>query len=303
MPPASSTRRCRRCASRCGCRRRRRCAPCCSTCRSRSPRAGAAMTRPRTTGCSSCSGRSRTGARRCARCCGRARRSSCPAFDRLDRRGPRRAVQLRPRGRGVALPRRAVRRRGAARVPVQRQRLLHGRRRAADDAAVVEQRGGIPAAGAGVEGDDGALLPRHGVGAAEQGELRPAVGLQVPQRARDVGRRAREARACERPAHARRRGDVRGLHAVAVPPHGAEEPAPVDVRRRLPARVDRVASGRRRSDAHAGAAGERSRTTSRSRSASCRSSETRVWSASVGRGRSHSRRSPASSTSRSRGRG
>ena len=48
-------------------------------------------------------------------------------------------------------------------------------------------------------------------------QLRPAVGLQVAQRARDVGRRARERSDCERPAHAGGRGDVRGLHAVAVP--------------------------------------------------------------------------------------
>ena len=117
-----------------------------------------------------------------------------PAFDGLDGRGPRCAVLLRPRGRGVALPRRALRRRRAARVPVQRQRLLHRRRRgAADHAAVLEQRGGVRAAGARVEGDDGALLPRHGVGAAEQGVLRPAVGVQVAQRARELGRRAGEA--------------------------------------------------------------------------------------------------------------
>ena len=44
---------------------------------------------------------------------------------------------LRPRGHGVALPRRARRRRGAARVPLQRQRLLHGAAGAPDDAAVV----------------------------------------------------------------------------------------------------------------------------------------------------------------------
>src|SRR3954462_11900936 len=76
-------------------------------------------------------------------------------------------------------------------MPVQRPRLLRGGRAAADDAAVVDERGGVRSAGRGVEGDDGALLPRHGVGAAEQGVLRPAVRVQVAQRAGDVGRRAR----------------------------------------------------------------------------------------------------------------
>ena len=80
--------------------------------------------------------------------------SSCPI-----------ALHLRPRGRGVALLRRARRRRGAARVPVQRHRLL----RAADgrlQAARIswEQRGRVPAAGRGVARDDGPPLPRHARG-------------------------------------------------------------------------------------------------------------------------------------------
>ena len=97
--------------------------------------------------------------------------------------GPRRALLLRPRGGGVALPGRAVGRRGAAGVPVQRQRLLHGqRRRAADDAAVVGERGGATALPVRrVEGDDGALLPRHGVGAARA--RRASTGCRPTSRA------------------------------------------------------------------------------------------------------------------------
>ena len=91
------------------------------------------------------------------------------------------------------------------------------RRRAADDAAVVGERGGLPLPVRGVEGDDGALLPRHGVGAARQGELRPALGLQVAQRAGHLGRRAGGARAMSDLRTLADAVHVRGLHALAVP--------------------------------------------------------------------------------------
>ena len=175
----SSTRRCRRCASRCAST-----APAAEPIRSvlldvqvqiaagagalRRGRARAAVRAVRRA--------ARTGARRCARCCGRARRSSC-------RRSRGSTVvelpvpcTLRPRGRW----RRATSTRSAtarcrssscsaARVfyagadgPLQTARISW------------EHEAEYRAAGGGVEGDDGAPLPRHGLAAAAQGQLRPA---------------------------------------------------------------------------------------------------------------------------------
>ena len=77
-------------------------------------------------------------------------------------------VHVRLRGR----PRRSYldalrRRRGAARVPVQRHGLLRGRRRrAADRADLVGPRGRLPAAGARLARDDGPPLPRQRLAAA-----------------------------------------------------------------------------------------------------------------------------------------
>ena len=109
-----------------------------------------------------------------------------------------------------------------------------------------EKEARVRAAGAGVEGDDGPALQRHGLAAAAQGELRPAVGVQVAQRAGHLGRHARRAAGAADgpgPRHRRRRA-VRGLRAVALHALGAEEPAPLDLRRRVPAGARGRAPGR-----------------------------------------------------------
>ena len=49
------------------------------------------------------------------------------------------------------------------------------------------ERGGVPAAGPAVEGDDGPLLPEQRLAPPPQRHLRPALRLQVPQRAADLG--------------------------------------------------------------------------------------------------------------------
>ena len=107
---------------------------------------------------------------------------------------------------------------GAARVPVQRQRLLHRTATALQTTRLSWESEAEYRLPVRVWKE---TMERYFRGTAwvrlTQGELRPAVGLQVAQRARDLGRRAGGARAYERPAHARRRGHVRGLHALAVP--------------------------------------------------------------------------------------
>jgi hypothetical protein len=61
----------------------------------------------------------------------------------------------------------------------------------------------------------------------------------------DVGRRAGGARAVSDLLHARRRGHVRGLHALAVPPTALKNQRRWTFGVRLPARVDRASPGRR----------------------------------------------------------
>ena len=93
-------------------------------------------------------------------------------------------------------------------------------------------------------GDDGrATSPaRPGCGCAKDAFDRLAA-YKARARAADLGRRGRRAAGREDAVSVdpvrrdRRRGPLRGLRAVAVPALGAEEPAPLDVRRRLPARA------------------------------------------------------------------
>ena len=146
-PECSRMRRCRRCVSRCASKppASGRSARSCWTCRSRSPRGGARTTMPSRSGCSSCSASRSAGARRCARCRGRAVSQVVPAFTGETVVDLRRAVHLRLRGDRREVPAGARRRGGPARVPVQRDGLLHGRGgRAADGAHQLGPRGRVP---------------------------------------------------------------------------------------------------------------------------------------------------------------
>ena len=158
----------------------------------------------------------------------------------LDGGRPRRAVLVRPRGRRLALPGRALRRRRAARVPVQRQRLLHRRATASCRRRGCRGRARRPTrcrCGCGRRRWSATSAARRGCGSPR----RASTGCRRTSRATrsPPGTTRWRRSAYERPAHARRRGHVRGLHALAVPSERAEEPAPLDVRLRLPARLDR----------------------------------------------------------------
>ena len=153
-PRASSTPRRRRCASRCAVESAGGAADPlgrCSTPRSRSPRAGARYDEA-----------AQRAAVRAVRAAGAAGATTLrtllwtrttrrrAAVHGRDHGRPARAVHLRPRGRRLALPRRARRRRGAARVPVQRHASSTpapgGRLQI--DADLVGAGGRVPAAGA-----------------------------------------------------------------------------------------------------------------------------------------------------------
>ena len=190
-PRACRTPRCRRWPSRCRSRApaASRSGRSCSTCRSRSARGGGPTTSASRRGCSSCSGPRRTGGRRCARCCGRARRASCPPFTGTTVVDLPRRLQLRPRGRRVALLRRAAGRRGAARVPVQRRGLLRRPGRRAADRAHLLGAGGAYRLPVAVWRE---TIDGHFPGTAwlrlRPGQLRAPARLQGPPRAGDAGR-------------------------------------------------------------------------------------------------------------------
>ena len=252
-----SMRRCRRSASSCEIAARGRASRSgrsCSTCRSRSPRAGAPTTRPRSSACSSCSASRTAGPRRCARCSGCGRRRSCPRFTGET------VVELQVpctydfEVTAAKYLAGARRRRGAARAAVQRHRLLRGRGRAAADGDDrLGPRGRVPAAGRGVARDDGHLLPGQRLAAART--ARRSTGCTPTAR-------STRSRAGSTPLDAllldgaggavgvdelqpdRGRRAVRGLRAVALPPVGDQEPAALDVRRRLPEAHSDGASGR-----------------------------------------------------------
>ena len=193
----------------------------------------------RTTGCSSSSGRSRTGARRCGRCCGRARRSSCPAFEGAT------VVDLDvPCSYDLEVA--ASRYLDAltdGEVPLEF--LFSGsvfyageRRRAADDAAVVGERGRV-------------RLPVRVWKETMERYFRGTAWVRLSKESFDrlSAYKSRNALATWDDAlealgpmsDLRTLADavhVRGLHALAVPAERAEEPAPLDVRLRVPAGVD-----------------------------------------------------------------
>ena len=250
----SSTPRCRRCASRCASTApaASRSARCCSTRRSRSPRAGARYDDGRAaSGCSSCSAPPADWGTTLRTLLWTRTTLVVPPFTRRHARRPAVPCTYDLEVVGVALLRRARGRRGAARVPVQRQRLLRGRGRAAADGA--DRRG--------------SARPRTGCRCAVWREtmeryFRGTAWVRLRKDALRPARRVQGARTrCRRWEDAldallaeeasrdgdpvprdRRRRALRGLRAVALPALGAEEPAPLDVRRRVPARARRGAT-------------------------------------------------------------
>ncbi len=156
---------------------------------------------------------------------------SCPPFTGRDGRRSAGAVHLRLRGRRRAqVPGRARRRRGAARVPVQRHasstRAPTAGCRPARSAGTSEA--DVPAAGRGLARDDGPPLPRQRVAAAATRDA--STGSRPTRRAHALPTWERRVDALlggggdERGpgARDRRRRALRGLRAVAVPALGAK---------------------------------------------------------------------------------
>ena len=148
---------------------------------------------------SSCSASRSAGATRCARCCGRGPRWSCPPFTGAT------VVELAVpctydfEVGGGALPRRAARRRGAARAALQRHGVLRRRRRARCRPAGSswEREARVPAAGRACGARRWTrYFPRHapgcGCGATRFDRLR---AYKARARARRAGRR-RSTRCC-----------------------------------------------------------------------------------------------------------
>ena len=201
---ARATPRCRRCASRCASTEARRAADPVGAARRADPDRGAPA-RATTTAAQRAAVRAlrragRAGARRCGRCRGRARRSSCrPSTGStvVDAAG---AVQLRPRGRGVALLRRAratarCRSSSSSAAPCFYDGPDGG---APGHAHLLGERGRVPAARCAVWKETmERYFPRQrrGCGCGKR-HLRPALAYQVAQRAADLGARA-STRCCE----------------------------------------------------------------------------------------------------------
>ena len=162
-----------------------------------------------------------------------------------------------------------ARRRGAARAAVQRHGLLRGRRAPAGGADRLGPRGRLPAAGRVWREAMDQHFPERRLAALDR--ARPSTASPPTRRAaparcstwegRPVRRRAVPSTGAARggsaapdspaarprrgPSQDRRRGALRGLRPVAVHALGAQEPAALDVRRRLPARALRAARRRR----------------------------------------------------------
>src|SRR4029450_519081 len=119
----------------------------------------------------------------------RQRVSDGAQLHRQHRDRPARPLHLRLRGGRLQVPARPRRRRGAAAAAVQRDGVHQGARRLLGRAGALAQGGHLPAAGGGVAGDHGPLLPRRRLdqGAPRHPGRPPA--LQGGPGPADLGRR------------------------------------------------------------------------------------------------------------------